>query len=191
MLIKCCRRTIENSNSIVEKKDSPFDRVLAVICRCARVESYLSFISIVKKNKTIMKKLILPTIVLLVALFFSSCEKCMVDDCEFIPAKVIRYDCDRVIFQLLTEERIGDSQWEDKRTGERYSNVVSYYNTCRIGALTNNCEIDTLYVKVKKTTAHLTNGNCIQCQAISDSPPQTRVDFVDISITACAAPAKE
>jgi len=138
-----------------------------------------------------MKKLILPGIVLFVALFFSSCEKCMVDDCELIPAKVIRYDCDRVIFQLLTEERIGDSQWQDARTGIRYSNVVSYYNNCRIGALTNNCEIDTLYVKVKKINENLSAADCIQCQAISDSPPQTRVDFMDISITACAAPAKE
>ena len=137
-----------------------------------------------------MKKSILISIVLLMALFFSSCEKCMVDDCEFIPAKVIRYDCDRVIFQLLTDEKIGDPQWEDKRTGMRYSNVVSYYNTCRIGALTNNCEIDTLYVKLNSTGTNLTDGNCIQCLAVSSDPPQTNVDFTEIQKSACEKQAE-
>ena len=77
-----------------------------------------------------MKKrnLFISTIILLVA--FSSCEKSS-SECKLVPAKVLRYDCDRVIFQLLTTKAIGDANWEDVQTGQRYNNVVSYYNNSR------------------------------------------------------------
>ena len=134
-----------------------------------------------------MKKrnLIAVSIALLIA--FSSCEKCEVE-CNLVPAKVIRYDCDRVIFQLLTNEVIGDANWEDVQTGQRYNNVVSYYNTCKIGELTNGEKI-TLYVSLKKPDNNTNNPDCNQCQAISQDPPQTKVDFAEISKAPCELPS--
>ena len=134
-----------------------------------------------------MKKVVLISSVLIYTFLLASCEKCETSDCQLIPAKIIRYDCDRVIFQLLTEENIGDAQWQDTRSGIRYNNVVSYYNTCRIGALTNNCQIDTLYVKVNNSNGSLKDDGCIQCLAISSNPPRTSVDFTEIQRSACIA----
>lgn len=104
--------------------------------------------------------------------------------CNLIPAKILRYDCDRIIFQLLTKEQIGDADWKDVQTGVHYANVVSYYNTCGIGKITGGKK-DTLYVMVKKTTENLHNGDCMQCLLSSVDPPQTRVDFAKISKIDC------
>lgn len=126
---------------------------------------------------------------MVILLGFSSCEKC-IPDCELVPAKIIRYDCDRVIFQLLTPTPIGDPDWEDVQTGQRYSNVVSYYNTCKISTLTNG-EKATLYVNFKEPDMNPVIGDCYRCQAISQAPPQTKVDFGTISETPCeVAPDK-
>ena len=114
---------------------------------------------------------------------FSSCEKC-IPECELVPAKIIRYDCDRVIFQLLTPTPIGDPDWEDSQTGQRYKNVVSYYNTCKISKLTNGEKI-TLYVNFKECNISPVVGDCYRCQAISQAPPQTKVDFKTISKSPC------
>lgn len=139
---------------------------------------------IVKLNKYIkMKKVNLIIAVIAAASFFSSCEKCDTD-CNLIPAKIIRSDCDRVIFQLLTSDPIGDANWEDVQTGQRYSNVVSYYNNCKIGELTNG-EKTTIYVRLKEPEINPAIGDCYRCQAISQSPPQTKVDFAEISKTSC------
>lgn len=133
-----------------------------------------------------MKKAFLCT--LAAGIFFSSCEKAN-EDCDLVPAKIIRYDCDRVIFQLLTTENIGDADWEDVQTGERYSNVVSYYNTCAVSTLTNGEKI-TLYVKAKKTNEDLYDANCIQCQALPQDPPQTKVDLLSFSTEPCSSEVK-
>ncbi len=130
-----------------------------------------------------MKKIFLPGILLSAVLLFSSCNK-QEENCALIPAKIIRYDCDRVIFQLLTTESIGDASWEDVSSGQRYTNVVSYYNTCAIAAITNG-NLNTLYVTLKKTEEDLFAPNCIQCQAISQNPPQTKVDFISVSENQC------
>lgn len=114
---------------------------------------------------------------------FSGCEK-NDSECELVPAKIIRYDCDRVIFQLMTAQTIGDADWEDVETGLHYRNVVSYYNTCRIAALTNG-EKTTLYVQVGDDSPGHQNPNCIQCLAISPAPPQKKVDLMDISTSTC------
>lgn len=147
----------------------------------------------VKSKNINMKKLTLTGTGLLLVLVFTACckEVCEVEpnDCELIPAKIIRYDCDRVIFELLTTESIGDAVWRDGTTGSSYTNVVSYYNTCKIGGLTNGSK-DTLYVRVKKTTANLTDGNCYQCLAISQDPPQTKVDFIEIQKSPCKSQTK-
>lgn len=120
---------------------------------------------------------------------FSSCEKC-IPDCELVPAKIIRNDCDRVIFQLLTQTSIGDQNWKDVQTGHRYSNVVSYYNTCKISKLTNGEKV-TLYVNIKEPEMNPVIGDCYRCQANSQAPPQTKVDFGTISETPCeVAPHK-
>ena len=134
-----------------------------------------------------MKKrnLFAATITLLIA--FSSCEKCD-PECKLIAAKVLRYDCDRVIFQLLTTETIGDADWEDVQTGQRYSNVVSYYNNCKIGEFTNGEKI-TLYVTLKEPEINPVIGDCVRCQAVSQTPPQTKVDFAEISKSPCEIPS--
>jgi len=125
---------------------------------------------------------------LLAALFasiaiFSSCEKNN-SECELTPAKIIRYDCDRVIFQMLTSDSFGDSNWEDVQTGIRYNNVFSYYNTCEITALTKG-KMDTLYVNLKEPEINPAIGDCYRCQAISQAPPQTKVTIVEISKSPC------
>jgi len=106
------------------------------------------------------------------------------DKCNLIPAKILRYDCDRIVFQLLSKEQIGDADWQDVQTGIHYTNVVSYYNTCGIGKITDGKK-DTLYVVVKKTTENLHNGDCMQCLLTSVKPPQTKVDFENISKIPC------
>ncbi len=135
-----------------------------------------------------MKKTVLSVIVLVAIVSLASCTKESAN-CDLIAAKIIRFDCDRVIFQLLTTESIGDADWHDLQSGNRYSNVVSYYNTCAIAALTNG-NYDTLYVSLKKTNETLYDRNCFQCQAMSDNPPQTKVDFTEISQSACAIEPK-
>lgn len=130
-----------------------------------------------------MKKRNLFAALIVSIVIFSSCEK-SIADCNLVPAKVIRYDCDRVIFQLLTTTTIGDADWEDVQTGQRYSNVVSYYNTCKITELTNGEKL-TLYVNFKEPEINPAIGNCYRCQAISQAPPQTKVDFGTISKSPC------
>jgi hypothetical protein len=130
-----------------------------------------------------MKKIFLLGILPSVVLLFSSCKK-QEENCNLIPAKIIRYDCDKVIFQLITNENIGDANWEDVRTGQQYTNVVSYYNTCAIGAITNG-NLATLYVNLKKTDENLFAQDCNQCLAVSQNPPQTKVDFISVSENQC------
>lgn len=130
-----------------------------------------------------MKTANLFTALIAVILIFSSCKKCDTP-CNLIAAKIIRYDCDRVIFQLLTTETIGDADWEDVQTGQRYNNVVSYYNTCKIAEFTKGKKI-TLYVSFKEPDTNPTIPDCFRCEALSQNPPQTKVDFTEISISAC------
>lgn len=125
------------------------------------------------------------TVIILFA--FSSCEKCDVD-CHLVPAKIIRYDCDRVIFQILDSTVVGDAVWEDVQTGLRYNNVVSYYNTCKIAALTRG-ELWTLYVSITPPASSNQLPDCYHCEALSQSPPQTKVDFTNIDKEPCEAPS--
>ena len=129
-----------------------------------------------------MKKIILFSATVILLFAFSSCEKCEVD-CDLVPAKIIRYDCDRVIFQILDSNAVGDAVWEDVQTGQRYNNVVSYYNTCKIARLARGEKI-ILYVQVEDHS----NSNlrdCVQCEALSQLPPQTKVDFSIITAKSC------
>lgn len=130
-----------------------------------------------------MKKLSLPVVSLSILVLLSSCEK-QAHDCNLVAAKIIRYDCDRVIFQLLTAESIGDNDWTDVQTGLHYTNVVSYYNTCTIAAKTNG-QLATLYVSLRKTNDLLVDSECIQCQALADHPPRTKVDLLEIAVSPC------
>lgn len=129
-----------------------------------------------------MKTIILAATVLS-ATAFTSCKK-TVSECGMTEAKIIRYDCDRVIFQLLTNENIGDADWTDVQTHQQYSNVVPYYNTCAVNAITNG-EIATLYVTVKKVVESNYDIYCNQCKVKSNYPPQTKVDFISISTEPC------
>jgi hypothetical protein len=131
-----------------------------------------------------MKKVNLLLCLAAVLFAISSCKKCKPAACNLIPAKVIRYDCDRVIFQLLRNEAIGDADWVDVQTGLHYSNVVSYYDNCAISTITKN-NIATIYVDVKKISDNLNNPNCYQCLAVSSNPPVTKVNFLSISKEPC------
>lgn len=134
-----------------------------------------------------MRLMKLFTVITTIAMLSTSCEKlmlhCKKDSCDLIPAKIIRYDCDRVIFQLMTKDTVGDPNWKDIRTGLNYSNVVSYFNTCKITEITNG-EMSTVYVKLKKPD----NNNqipCFQCLAVSQDPPQTKTDFEIVEKSPC------
>lgn len=132
-----------------------------------------------------MKIKILIILVFLSQSLFISCKKTN-DFCKLIPTKLIRFDCDRVIFQLLSSENIGDATWTDIKTGIQYSNVVAYSNTCAINFLNNGILVyDTLYVNPIKLNDRVIVSDCFQCQAISDNPPVTNVDFLSISLTPC------
>ncbi len=131
-----------------------------------------------------MKKINLLLCLVAVLFAISSCKKCKPAVCNLIAAKVIRYDCDRVIFQLLSNQAIGDADWEDVQTGLHYSNVVSYYDNCAISTITNN-NIATIYVNVKKISDNLNNPNCYQFLAVSSNPPVTKVNFLSISKEPC------
>ncbi len=133
-----------------------------------------------------MKKLLLPIVGFAALLSLLSCDKNKTPtNCGVIPAKIIRYDCDRVIFQLLTNETIGDANWTDVQTGQNYSNVVYYKNTCAIAPFSNGGK-PTLYVNLKKVTIDVPITNdCVQCEALSQNPPATQVDMIDISATLC------
>jgi len=130
-----------------------------------------------------VKKTTMALVVICQTLLFA-CKK-ENNDCYLIPAKILRADCDRIIFQLLTSEKIGDANWVDVRTGQQYSNVVAYSNTCAISEILNNSSTDTLYVNPIKLTERTLAPDCYQCQAISENPPLTNVDFKEISLSAC------
>lgn len=142
-----------------------------------------------------MKKTLLAVSVTATLLVLTSCQK--IDcksknpepDCDLIPAKIIRYDCDRVILELVTDEKIGDANWTDTQTSETYQNVVSFYNTCAISELTNGNK-ETVYVNVKKTGESLRANDCVQCQAISEDAPKTQVDFTAIKKGPCVTNTK-
>lgn len=134
-----------------------------------------------------MKRIIQFSACVLSLFAFSGCEKCEMD-CNLVAAKILRYDCDRVIFQILDNKSVGDAVWEDVHTGQLYTNVVSYYNTCKIASLTNG-EMVTLYVNVKKSGTQPITKDCYQCQAVSPNPPQAMVDFTNITTKPCEMPS--
>ncbi len=124
--------------------------------------------------------------VLLIA--FSSCEKSNTE-CNLVPVKVLRYDCDRVIVQLFTEEFIGDNTWKDMQTGQQYNNVASYYNTCKIMEILK-AEKGVFYVSFKELDINPDTGDCAQCLAVSQNPPKRKIDFSGIYRTSCGSSAK-
>jgi hypothetical protein len=144
-----------------------------------------------KSKKMIATLLVATTAILSVTscekIDFSSAKKSTKKNnsiCDLIPAKIIRYDCDRVIFQLLTSQTIGDANWKDEITGINYTNVVSYYNTCEIGEIAHG-ELTTLYVNPVKLNESKYNKTCIQCLAISTNVPETKIDFLSVSKEPC------
>ena len=60
------------------------------------------------------------------------------------------------------------------------------HNTCKIAALANGEKI-TLYVKANMEPPESINKfpECFHCEAISQSPPQTKVDFQNIAKKSC------
>lgn len=100
--------------------------------------------------------------------------------------KILRHDCDRVILQLIDGNITGDPDWEDIRTGMHYNNVVSCYNTCAFQFITNNV-IEEVYLENARLVQNPSvPANCIQCQAISQQPPQTEIDMDNVVFAPCA-----
>lgn len=119
---------------------------------------------------------------------FAACEKKNeTTDCSgFTEVKVIRVDCDEVVFQVMSDVLIGDPSWTDARDGQVYHNVVRYRNTCRIAEKTNGYSNKTLFVKWKKLNEPgPLDANCVECDAISPNPPQQWVDFTEFASQAC------
>lgn len=146
-----------------------------------------------------MKQFILTASCLVTIVVTSSCEKIdshfskkpvekIADECDLIPAKILRYECDGVVFQLQGEKAFGDVAWEDKTTGVIHSNVVFYHNTCEINTLTNG-ELTTLYVNAQKTNTPAQPADCMQCLAVTENAPQTKVSFSSISKESCSGNA--
>ncbi len=127
----------------------------------------------------------LPLLTMTLLIAFSSCKVEQEFNCGLLPAKIVRYDCDRVIFQILDSVVVGDSSWKDVHTGREYSNVVSYYNTCKIEQLVHETK-DIVYVTISPMGTG-TLDNCMQCEALSQHPPRTMVDFTTISERSCEA----
>lgn len=124
------------------------------------------------------------TILFSTVLFISSCKKAT-NTCSLIHAKVLRYDCDRVILQIMDNSIASDADWEDVMTGNHYSNVVSYHNTCAFAFGTNNIVQD-VYLEGARTVVNAFRpADCVQCQAVSPNPPQTKIDVTRISLTPC------
>lgn len=121
----------------------------------------------------------------LTAILLISCRKENGNTCDLIPAKILRVDCDRIIFQLETSEMIGDNTWTNIDDNTTYDNVVMYRNTCKIAEKTNGYANMVLYVDPEKITSPENPANCIECQAISRNPPLQWVDFKTISDQAC------
>ena len=130
-----------------------------------------------------MKSIILTIAFFGLLITFTSCKEDSAK-CNLISVKVLRYDCDRVILQFLSKDFIGDNAWEDQQTGQRYDNVASYYNTCKIAEITQGEKI-VVYVSLKELKINPTNIDCAQCTAISQNPPNTTVDFSGIYKTNC------
>jgi len=125
-----------------------------------------------------MKAIILPILALVITLL-ASCKKegCDKDHKEPLALKVLRYDCDRVIFSMEANAVAGDSQWTDVQTGQVYHNVVYYTNTCEVARITNGA-MTTVYAQVETTTDNSFPDNCVQCLAVSQHPPQTKVKLI-------------
>jgi hypothetical protein len=135
-----------------------------------------------------MKKITILCFAVVLMFAFSSCEK-NDSDCALVPAKILRYDCDRVIFQILSSDFTGDANWVDVSTGQQYSNVVSYYNTCKISELTNG-EKTTIYVEPRLMEQN-NAAPCYQCLAVSPNPPQIKVDFRVIATNPCSNSSRQ
>jgi hypothetical protein len=131
-----------------------------------------------------MKKIIIPLICLVIVTGFYSCEK-QSAECGLVPAKILLYDCDRIVFQLLTNENIGDTNWLHVQTGMRFNNVVSNYRRCAMNPLTHP-EFDTVYLSnIKKVNRNERDNSCSQCDGLPLNPPQTMIDFTNISAVPC------
>lgn len=130
-------------------------------------------------------------IALLLSFCFAACDKQdkkEEENCEesgLIEAKLIRVDCDGVIYRLLTSEQIGDAAWTNVIDGEVYHNVVRFRNTCLMAEKTNGYAHQTIYVKLRKIDQPALPANCVECLAISQSPPRQWVDFLAIATTPC------
>ncbi|MBN8785339.1 MAG: hypothetical protein ABS85_00640 [Sphingobacteriales bacterium SCN 48-20] len=123
------------------------------------------------------------TMLAIIALMvLSACSKSK--DCDYRKATVIRYDCDRVILQLSEDYPIGEDNWYDANSGERYDNVVSCLNICTIREVTRAVPNATVYVKLKETTR--TDGEvCLVCVGIPLSAPAIVVEATAVSASQC------
>ena len=128
--------------------------------------------------------------IMLLSFCFAACDKQnkKEDECDgtgLIEAKLIRVDCDEVIYRLVTTEQIGDASWTNVVDGQVYNNIVRFRNTCLMAEKTNGYAHQTIYVKVKKLGQPVLPSNCYECQAVSRNPPQQWVDLTMIATSPC------
>lgn len=132
-----------------------------------------------------MKQLLYITVALFALSVFGACKKERTTNCNLTRAKILRYDCDRVILQVLDNRFNGDALWTDIITGNTYTNVVSYYNTCAFSQVTNN-ELTDVYIEgIISVSQQQLSTACMQCQALSQAPPQTKIDMTRFTLSPC------
>ncbi len=118
--------------------------------------------------------------------FFTSCTKDnKKTNCNLTHAKVLRYDCDRVILQVLDGSINGDAVWTNVVNGNIYHNVVSFHNTCAFAAATGNMATDVYIEGAAIIENPQMDASCVQCQAVSPNPPITKISGSGFSSAPC------
>jgi hypothetical protein len=138
-----------------------------------------------------MKNKLQLVLIAMIIMGFSACEKKQTTvECQLIQVVRLRSDCDRIIFKVISENRIGDANWTDNSTGQTHTNVVAMINPCRFNSLPypEMQRRDTFFVKIQQlpnSSLPIVGENCVQCLALSNNPPTAKVDFLIIDTSTC------
>lgn len=118
---------------------------------------------------------------------FLSCKK-INENSHCLSGKIIRIDCDRVIIEIISHERIGQETWVNALSGDSYNNVIASPDNCAILEATNTLAQpdDTLYFTASRIDSISQNDCQLQCQAISLEPPVVNYHLSKISTKPCS-----
>jgi hypothetical protein len=158
-----------------------FNKLYTALCNKAAPPTV--FLPNNKQMNTITKTIGMGMGILLLAT--AACKKNK--DCNLVPAKMIRSDCDRVVFQVLSNKVTGDANWTNVQNGKTYTNVVADFNTCFYSAFLNKVTDSIIYINPATVEYVRTNPPpaCLQCLAISQAPPATTVRIGEVSSIPC------